>query len=148
MGIEGETYTINENGMANYIEFPGKTPSTTELSEKYGMFTEGMYLSFDKRSAYYNFTPEEKEAQDYMKDSAHVRPLLPELVFTGEEASKKAEYLVALEKAAKEFAINYVFGNSTGDKAWNEWCQKAEKLGNSKLEEIQNNAQKRYDNIK
>ncbi len=138
MGIEGETYTIGEDGMAQYIGFD-KTPSMTDLVEKYGMFTEGMYLSFDRRSCYFNFAPQLKEAQEYMQDKSHVDPSDPELAFTKEETEKKNEYLISLQKAGKEFAVKYILGNAD----WSEWVEKANSLGAEDVTKIYNDAYNR-----
>ncbi len=138
MGIEGETYTIDENGMAKYIGFE-KTPSMTDLIEKYGMFTEGMYLSFDRRSCYFNFAPQLKEAQDYMQKKENVDPMDPVLAYTSEETEKKNEYLASLQKAGKEFSVKYILGNAS----WDEWVIKAKSLGSEDLTKIYNEAQKR-----
>ena len=139
MGIEGETYELDEEGMAKYIGFD-ETPSMTDLVEKYGMFTEGMYLSFDRRSCYFNFKPQLKEAQEFMKDESHVDPLDPVLSFTTEETEKKNEYLVNLQKAGKEFSVKYILG----DASWDEWVKKANSLGAEDLTKIYNDAQARY----
>ncbi|MBE7014048.1 MAG: extracellular solute-binding protein [Ruminococcaceae bacterium] len=138
LGLEGETYTIGEDGMAKYIGFE-ETPSMTELIEKYGMFTEGMYLSFDRRSCYFNFKPQLKEAQEYMKDEKHVDPLDPELAFTEDETEKKNEYLATLQKSGKEFAVKYILGNAS----WDEWVNKAKSQGSEDLTKIYNDAYKR-----
>ena len=142
MGIEGETYEIGENGMAKYIGFD-KTPSTTELEGKYGMFLEGLYLSFDRRSAYFNFTQREQEAQDFAKDPKNLTPIDPILQFTEEEKEVINEYQLNLEKAGKEFATKYVLGNAS----WDEWVKKAKSLGADKIIEIYNAAQARYDKM-
>ena len=143
MGIEGETYEIGEDGMAEYLEFTEK-PSTTDLQDKYGMFMEGIYLGFDRRSAYFNFSEREQEAQDFAKDPAHVSPMDPVLQFTEEEKDIINKYTVDLQKSGKEFATKYVLNNG-GDKEWNEWLKKADQLGAKKITEVYNNAQKRYD---
>ncbi len=144
MGIEGETYKIGEDGMAEYIEFD-KKPTTSELQEKYGMFMEGIYLGFDRRSAYFNFSEREQEAQDFAKDSAHVSPIDPILQFTAEEKETINKYTTQLETAGKEFATKYILGTATGETAWKEWINKAEQLGANKIADIYNAAQKRYD---
>lgn len=144
MGIEGETYTIGEDGMAKYNEYPDTVPTITDLEEKYGMFVEGMYLSFDRRSCYFQFSEAEQEAQEFAKDPKNMSPRDPELVFTAEEKENKNSLLSALNKAGKEFSVKYVLNNG-GDKEWNEWVKKAEKLGYKDLEKILNDAQKRYD---
>jgi putative aldouronate transport system substrate-binding protein len=146
MGIEGETYEIDENGMARYLdpEFAGKTPTMTELQDKYGMFVQGMYLSFDRRSAYFNFTEREQEAQDYAKDPKHMAPVDPELVFTEEENAKKVDLIAKFMKAGREFATKYILNNG-GQKEWDAWVAEAEKIGYKELEKIYNDAQARYD---
>ena len=138
MGIEGETYTLDENGMAKYIGFD-ETPTMTDLEQKYGMFTQGMYLSFDRRSCYFNFAPQLKEAQEYMQDEKHVEPLDPELIFTNEEKELRSEYLVDLQKAGSEFAVKYILA----DASWDEWVKKAESLGSKEVTKIYNDAYKR-----
>jgi putative aldouronate transport system substrate-binding protein len=146
MGIEGETYEIDENGMAKYLdpEYAGKTPTMTELQEKYGMYVQGMYLSFDRRCAYFNYTEREQEAQDFGKDPSHISPRDPELVFTEEENTKKNELIATFMKAGREFATKYILNNG-GQKEWDNWVAQAEKLGYKELEKIYNDAQARYD---
>ena len=139
MGIEGETYELDENGMAKYIEFDGELPSMTELVSKYGMFTQGMYSRFDRRSTYFNFPEQLKEAQDYVQDKTHVSPVDPEPVFTSDETEEKNKYLLNLQKAGKEFAVKYILGNES----WDAWVKKAESLGSKKLIDIYNKAQNR-----
>lgn len=148
MGVEGETYVLDENGMAKYIEFENETPTTTKLQEKYGMFIENMYLAFDRRSCYYNFTPAEKEAQDYVADPAHVRPMKPTLTYTPEEKEYRRQYVSDLNKAAEEFSAKYVLGSETGDQAWENWLKKAESFNVDELTKITNEAQKRFDAAK
>ena len=146
MGIKGETYELDEKGMAKYIEFAeGETVDMQTLLQKYGMFTEGMYLSFDRRSIYFQFTEKEQEAQDYAKDPSHMEPMDPILPFTGEEQKTVNDYLTKLDTAGREFASKYIVTNETGDAAWNAWVQKANSLGAQEMVKIYNDAQKRYD---
>ena len=105
---------------------------------------EGMYLGFDRRSAYFNFSEREQEAQDFAKDPAHLSPMDPVLQFTEDEKEVINKHTVDLQKAGKEFATKYVLNNG-GDKEWNEWLKKAEQLGAKKVVDVYNNAQKRYD---
>lgn len=144
MGIEGETYTIDEKGMAKYIEFPDSKPDSRALEDKYGMFVEGMYMRFDKRSTYFNFTEREQEAQDFAKDKNRMDKLDPILIFNEEQTAKIAGYLGALDKAGKEFSTRYVLGVESGDAAWDSWVKKAEKLGSNELVKIFNEVQKEY----
>lgn len=143
MGAEGETYTLNEEGKAVYKGFEGKIPQITELEEKYGMFIEGMYLRFDRRSAHFQFGEREQEGQDYAKDPAHISPADPILVFTAEEKERKNEILAKFLKSGREFATKYILKNG-GDKEWNDWLKEAETIGYKELEKIYNDAQTRF----
>ncbi len=148
MGINGETYTLDENGKAKYLEFSyaeDDMPDMNSLESKYGMFAEGMYLKFDRRSSYFQFTEREQEAQDFAKDPSHIDPLDPVLSFTMEEKEVINDCKTKLETAGKEFASKYVLGTETGDAAWNAWVEKANSLGAEKVITIYNEAQKRYD---
>ena len=98
-----------------------------------------MQLPFDRRSCYFNFAPQLKEAQEFMQDKSHIDPLDPELAFTKEEIEKKNEYLLALDKAGKEFAVKYILGNAD----WNEWVKKANSLGAEDVTKIYNDAYQR-----
>lgn len=150
MGIPGETYELDDKGMAKYIEYTysdaENTPNTSKLLQKYGMFTEGLYLKFDRRSVYFNFTEREQEAQNYAKDPAHLDPIDPSVLFTAEEQKKVNEYRTKLDKAGREFTSKYILSNETGDAAWNAWVEKANNMGAQELVDIYNEAQKRYDN--
>jgi len=146
MGIEGETFTFGEDGYADFIEFPDKKPSTTELQEKYGMFIEGMYLSFDRRGSNFQFSEREQEAQDFAKDPENLDPLDPVLVFTVEEKEAINSRTNDLLKAGREFSVKYILNNG-GEKEWNEWLAKAESLGAEEIVKIYNDAQKRFDEM-
>jgi len=148
MGIEGVTYNLNEEGFAEYVGYEGKTGiAITELEEKFGMFISGLYKRFDRRSTYYNFTEREQEAQDMMlnKEGGGFWPEEPVLSFTKEEKEITSSLLAPFGKAASEFSTKYVLGSETGDAAWEKWLKQAEDLGATKLIEVYNQAQARYD---
>ncbi|MBU5451242.1 extracellular solute-binding protein [Acetivibrio sp. MSJd-27] len=149
MGIEGETYVLDENGMAKYIEFPeDKKIGINDLEDKYGMFVSGLAKRFDRRSIYFNFSEREQEAQDKVKDKSKIEPADPKLAFTAEEKEIITKYMPNLTKAAKEFNSLYVLGTKTGDAAWNEWLDKAKSLGVDEVVKAYNDAQARYDAAK
>lgn len=144
VGVEGETYTIGEDGMADYIGFEDKVPSLNEREEKWGMSIEGMYLSIDRRSASFQFTEREQEAQNYAKQEGKISPLDPVLQLTPEENKIVNSRKEDLKKAGLEFSAKYIL-NGGGEKEWNEWLKQADKLGSKEIEKIYNDAQKRFD---
>lgn len=146
MGVPGETYNINDKGVADYVGYEsGQKIEITELEEKYGLYIEGMYRGFDRRSSYFQFSEREQEAQDYFKQDGRMEPEDPIPLFTEEEQNEITKYQTNLMTACKEFSTNYILSDKTGDAAWNEWTAKAEGLGCGKIVEIYNAAQKRYD---
>ncbi|TNJ63677.1 extracellular solute-binding protein [Paenibacillus hemerocallicola] len=148
MGIEGETYKL-ENGKPVYPELKDvATVDIKALETKYGMWLEGMYLRPDKRSVYFSYTEKEKEAQDKINGAKKYEPADPILKFTDDETKTIADLRTALDKAANEFATKYVMKKEFGQAQWTEWVQNAEKLGASKFIDAYNAAQKRFDQQK
>ena len=146
MGIEGEHFTFDAN---NKPVYPGlkdlEKVEITVLEKEYGCWLQGMYVRTDPRSAYYNYTEREQEAQDLMVKSERILELDPILKFTDTESASKAELTDPLLKAGLEFASRFVLNKSYGENEWNDWLKKAETLQYEKLEEIYQGAQKRYD---
>lgn len=146
MGVEGETYTMGEDGKADYIGFEeGKKIGIGDLEDKYGLFTEGLYRRFDRRSNYFDFSEREQEAQDKIVKNNKFEPQDPILSFTNEEKEITTDRTAKLRKAAQEFFSNYVLGANTGDQAWAQWCEKAKSLGCEDVVKVYNDAQKRFD---
>lgn len=143
MGIEGVTYNMNEEtGFADYIGFD-KVPSINEISEKYGLYIDGMVMRSDRRSCYFHFTEKEQEAQDMMKDK-HL-PEDPGMSYTPEQLGILNKDFADLDKAFKEFGVKYILSenpNETGDKAWDAWVKKATSTWN--IEECVNLANDVY----
>lgn len=146
LGIKDKHYIIGADGKVQYpnITDVAKIEITT-LEERYGAWVEGMYLKVDPRSAYFNYTEKEKEAQDKINNGKHYEPLNPEIKYTDEETATIAELTQQIDKAGKEFAVQYVMDKKYGEAQWNEWLKTAEKLGVKKLEDIHNAAQKRFE---
>ncbi len=141
MGVEGETYEMGEDGFAEYYEFPGDIPTINELEEKYGMFIQGVYLGFDRRSSYFKFSEREQEAQEFIKKPGMKLDLDPQLVFTPEENERRNSLVTDLKRASQEFSLKYIMGNAK----WEDWIAKAKSLNVDELVKIYNDAQKRYD---
>ena len=148
MGVEGQTYQLNEKGFAEYLDMPtDHTIGITDLEEKYGMFLSGLYRRFDKRCIYFNLTDKEKEAQDLMrnKPDGGFLPEDPVLTFTAEEKKRKTDCATKIQKAAYEFVSKYVL-NSGGNAEWTAWLAQAENIGAKEVITICNQAQERYNN--
>ncbi len=149
MGIEGVTYTLDENGYAKYVGFEdSKSVGITDLEEKYGMFASNLHRRMDKKSAYYKFSEREQEAQDIMnKKEDGYWPTDPQPYFEDAEQKVLDKYMVAFDKSALEFSTKYVLSENYGDKEWNEWLAKAKSLGENEIIKTYNDAQARYDKL-
>lgn len=146
LGIEGQTYEKVDDNKVKYLGFPDdKLLSITDLAEKYGLFLTGGYVRMDKKSLYFKYTEKEKEAQDIIMSENRFEPLDPVLPFNKEERAVVNENLQRLVTAANEFAINYVLKENYSDADWEKWLQKAKELGEDKLIQVYNDAQKKFD---
>ncbi|MBU5451000.1 extracellular solute-binding protein [Acetivibrio sp. MSJd-27] len=144
MGVEGETYTIDENGIVKYPDFPeDKKVSITDLDEKYGLFQ--ISKRYDRRSCYFNFTEREQEAQDKGVNENRMEPEDPILAFTEQERSAIMEKESKIISSAKETFVKYIMSADSGDAVWNKWVQESKQLGADDIIKIYNDAQKRYD---
>lgn len=144
LGIKDVTYTIGEDGMAQYLGFAdGETVDITSLSEKHGLFISLLSKRFDRRSVYFNFSEREQEAQDFAKNPENLDPLDPQLALTAEEQEIINKYTTELQTAAKEFFMKYIVDESYGEKEWEEWKKKAVEYGSEEIVKVYNTAQKR-----
>jgi len=148
MGIEGETYNLND-GKPVYPELQDMpNVDINTLQQKYGMWVQPMYIRPDKRSVYYNFTEKEQEAQDKIVKENKFEALDPVLKFSDEETKTIAELRAAILKAGNEFSTKYIMKTEFGDAQWEEWKQSVEKLDAAKYIEAFNSAQKRFNEAK
>jgi putative aldouronate transport system substrate-binding protein len=140
IGVEGQNF-----------EWDGETPVYTELKDeplidikllesKYGEWLQGMALTTDKRSIYYDFSEEERQAQDMIKDDMF-EPVDPIMKFTEEEQTKMQDLQTPLVDAILQFAANYVIADADYD----QFLQQAESLNYKEVEDILNAAQARLD---
>ncbi len=124
LGIEGVTYKLREDGTAEYLEFD-KNPNFTELSNKYGMFLQGVKMRTDNRSCYFQFNEKEQEAQDMMmnKEGGGFLKLSPSIYYTNEEQEMLIKDSDSIRKAFEEFAIKFIYSDIPQDKWEAEWAK-------------------------
>ncbi len=143
LGIEGATYNLDEKGMAKYVGFEDRVPAMTDLQEKYGLYSTGLYFRGDRRGAYFNLSEVQQEAIDKLSKKGFWKED-PQLILTKEESDIINSILADLGKGAEEFAVKYILNNGT-DKDWENWLKDAERRGLSKLLNALDAAQARYD---
>ena len=142
LGVEGETYNLDKNGMAEYIGFEGKSVEMVELEEKYGLYISPMYRNIDPRSRTFNLPDKQKEPIEKMEGKL-MRGNPSVGFFTKEENALIAKQQVPLKTAADEFATKYVLNANSGEKEWNEWLKKAATFNTDEMLKAYNAAYKR-----
>ncbi len=143
-GVRGETFEIDENGMAKYLEFEeGKKVDIMDLRSKYCMWMTGTYRKVDKRSCYFQYTEREKEAQEWPAKCGGFEPSDPYVTFADEDdVSKVTDLTTKLSKKFEEVMFKYIIGQDSGDAAWNKWIAEAKKLGADELVKLYNDRHK------
>jgi len=147
MGAEGITYEKNSSGKITYPDFSKQNIGIKDLEEKFGLFMMGVYTRMDQRSVYFNYSPKEQEAQDWVINNTkqEVKQILR---FNKEEQNTVSDIESILLAKGNDFASRYIMNKSYGEAEWNDWVKAAENLGAKKLENAYNQAQKRYDATK
>ena len=149
LGVEGETYKLDDRGFAVYKGFEDRVPSINDISEKFGLYVQGLTLRGDKRSCYFNYTELEQEAQDLMLNKENgFEKEDPALSYTPEEKELIDRDLADIQKGYSEFITKYILSDKgtehTGDKAWDAWVKKAKSTWNiDEQERIANEVYKR-----
>ncbi|MBQ4110484.1 MAG: extracellular solute-binding protein [Clostridia bacterium] len=136
LGIEGTTYDKTEDKIV-YKGFENVLPGTVDLQNSYGMFLAGLSPRFDQESAYFMYTPQVANAQEY----AIANDLITEFEFSAniKDSSDKEKYNNIISDMKKEFEIfasNYILGKNNAETAWTDWLAKASEIGVSELEKI------------
>lgn len=125
MGLEGETYTINEDGTYTYPEIEG-TVTINILEEKYGMWIEGLYLHPARKSAYYAYTPYEQAAQDLINnDCGYTRLPLGWTADNDDDQAIVDQLLAEYNQKMAAFCASYIMNPNAGDAEWAEWVKTA-----------------------
>lgn len=123
LGIEGDNFTYDENGVAVYDAFEGAA-DINKVEEKYGMWIEGFYLHPSRKCFYYAYTPDEQYAQDLINNECGYTRIAPAATFQS-DADQDAYIQLNTELRDKmyTFAANYIIDAGYGDDQWNEWVE-------------------------
>jgi putative aldouronate transport system substrate-binding protein len=147
IGVEVEWFNF-ENNKPVYTDPELKALPKIEinnLSKKYGLWNQSMYVRCDRRSLYHFLTPKEQAANDLIVNGGMFAPQDPVLRFSDAVLERNGELITNLSTKAYEFAMNYVINPKYGDVEWQKWLSDAKALGLAELEKNYNDAQKKYD---
>jgi len=148
IGVEDEWFYFDENDKPVYTDPELKALDKIEidnLSEKYGLWNQSMYVRCDRRSLYHSLTPKEQEANDLIVNNNLFTAKDPILRFPDDKVTRNGEILTNLDTKAYELAMNYVINDNYGDAEWQKWLADAKVLGVEEIEKNYNDAQKIYD---
>jgi len=148
IGIEGDWFYFDENDVPVYTdpELAAKeTIGIDDLSQKYGLWNQSMYIRTDRRALYHKLTPNEQTAQDVVSDDEILTPD-PILAFNDQETEENSGIATDLNNKAFEMAMDWVM-NGGDDAKWNAWLETAKQYGADDLVQNYNDAQVRYDAI-
>lgn len=126
IGIEGENFYWDENGVAVYPDIEGVV-GIEKMEQTFGMWTNCFYLKPDHRSCYYTFTEDEQYAQDLINDVYGYSKVAPPQVVADADQESFTQLQSELGTKMNTFASNYIMTESYGDAEWNAWVESAMK---------------------
>ncbi len=145
LGVRNKTYQLEKDNSVKYLGFPQeKNLSAEELEERYGMFIDGLYRRADQRSAYFHYSPKEREAQDIITSGNCLEKEMPAVRFETDQKAQVSKWMNDLNAAAMEFAENYVLGGDREETSWDQWLEKARALGAEELIALYNRQYQKY----
>ena len=137
-GLEGETYTVDDEGKIRYIDDILNYEGGVQLGAwQYGFFVFGgnfPWRSFDsitmeaaRRQDTPDFTGE--KFSDYVEDcNKYAADLMPGLTPTAEEASKLSEIKTDLDTYVQEARMNFVTGVWNFDSDWDAYVTQMKEM--------------------
>ncbi|MBO0993331.1 extracellular solute-binding protein [Bacillus sp. SD088] len=149
MGIEGETFEVNENGDLQYLEkITNSSEGLTmeqELS-KYITWLGGGYPGIVREGTFKGAEslPSSIEAAEKLEPNM-LDEVWPEFTYTVEENNKLSGLKADIHKYVDEMQDKFITGNEPFAK-WDEYVKKIETMGLEDYLEIQESAYERYKN--
>lgn len=125
VGEEGRTYTLNEDGSKCYINADGTemiNPTIQTLEEQHGLWNSQIFPLVSRESVYFNFSPEEQEAQE-IGSKGGLHPSAPTAVIPekyGNEYNDLEHFLIL---DTRELSIKFVTEGYSKER-WQEEIQK------------------------
>ena len=139
LGMKNETYIFDSDDKVKYLGFTFDTKASTKtLEEKYGLFVKGLSLSYDRKSAIYNYSEREQDAISKTIGENKLYYGNPEVKLSKEEKEIIKNIETELINKAYAFAAEYVFASNMGDDAFKAWRDYAYEHGVEKILEIYN----------
>lgn len=141
LGVEGVSYTFNEDGKVEYLGVDDGPVNTTALLKKYGMFLHAVYMRMDPRCIYYQYSPKLQEAQDLVRNNSDLCVTYSSIAVI-ESADNYNRIYSEIDNEHKIMISKYILDQGDTTQIWNDWLVKAQELGVDQLTKLYNKAYK------
>jgi len=146
MGVEGETYTVDADGMYSWKTDGDWGSDITTIRNTAAMF--GWYPAPLVKAKFFdegNTNPEElflyQQRQDLLQYAAEPYPTLN---WTEDELSERADLITTITGYYYEYMAQVVTGQADLDATWNDYLASMDNMGVARLNEIDQAAYTRY----
>lgn len=143
MGVEGETYEIDENGEKEYVDefYNTEGKSFDQVVSKYFSWLGGGYPGLVKKE-FFKSSSEEKVTEAADRVRPYVEDVWPGLLLTPEENKKMSSVGTDIEKYVTEMFDKFVAGDESLDN-WDKYVKEIETMGLDEYMEIYDAAYER-----
>lgn len=145
-GVEGETFTVNENGqkelMPNVINY--RHPDATfSLQRDGGCNTNSLQICYDTEYLAYANDEDYQTFMNTMREENMIPEDDPNLKFTDEELEEQKIIVSTLVDYYKEMTMKFIYGQASIENDWDSYVQECSTKGVDKLMELVNTAWER-----
>lgn len=148
MGIEGETYVVNEDGSVEYSDLINNNPeglSYTQALSKYTTWRNGGYPAI-VTERYFKGSEGQPDA---LEAAERIGDYYPEEVwapfnYTLEESEMMSTIGADIESFVEEMRARFIIGQDSLDASWDNYVRTLEQMGLDRYMEIYQSAYERY----
>lgn len=148
MGIEGETFEINDDGDYEYVEDIRNNPDGLTLDQsiaRYLTWPGGQYPAIVKPEYFKGAEGSEAAKEAFAKlEPDVIEEVWPGFTYTEEENKKMASFGADIDKYVSEMTDKFINGDVSFDK-WDEYVKTLEDMDLEEYVEIQQDAYERYE---
>lgn len=146
-GIEGESYTLDADGNANYTDLILNNPDGLSITHAMGGYMRanynGPFVQNERYAEQYYQFDSQKDAMDVWSNTNMKDHLIPPITPTVEESKEQAQYLTEINTYRNEMTLKFILGNASFDE-WDEYVETIQGMNLDRVLEIQNAALERY----
>lgn len=146
-GIEGESYTLDADGNANYTDLILNNPDGLSITHAMGGYMRanynGPFVQNERYAEQYYQFDSQKDAMDVWSNTNMKDHLIPPITPTVEESKEQAQYMTEINTYRNEMTLKFILGNASFDE-WDKYVETIQGMNLDRVLEIQNAALERY----